>query len=57
MQQDYTESHSGRTKGTFLRDLGSEDGTFLRLPVGEPIELEEGDCLRLGDQILVVEDA
>lgn len=48
---------SFEAKGTFLRDLGSEDGTFLRLPVGEPIELEEGDCLRLGDQILVIEDA
>lgn len=43
-------------KGTFLRDLGSADGTFLRVPDDEELLLEPGDCLRIGDQFLQVEE-
>lgn len=48
---------SFEAKGTFLRDLGSADGTFLRVPDDEELLLEPGDCLRIGAQFLEVEAA
>lgn len=42
-------------KGTFLRDLGSVDGTFLRLMEEEEVLLEQGDTLRIGAQFLLIE--
>ncbi len=40
-------------EGYFLRDDGSETGTFLRLTAGKPVLLAPGDLLRMGRQILV----
>ncbi len=37
-----------------LRDLGSSNGTFLRLPAGAERALHDGDMLRLGRQVLRV---
>lgn len=48
---------SFESKGTFLRDLGSADGTYLRVPDDEELLLEAGDCLRIGAQFLQVEGA
>ena len=36
--------------GVFLQDLGSANGTYLR--VRNQITLSDGDMLRLGDQLL-----
>ncbi len=41
--------------GAVLRDLGSSNGTFRRLPIGGEQELAPGDTLRLGRNILRVE--
>jgi hypothetical protein len=38
-----------------LRDLGSADGTFIRLPPGSERELRDGDAVRLGREVLRVE--
>jgi hypothetical protein len=38
-----------------LRDLGSERGTFLRMPPGSERELLDGDAVRLGREVLRVE--
>lgn len=38
--------------GAFLRDLGSNAGTFLRIGDGEEVSLQSGDQLRLGDQFI-----
>lgn len=37
-----------------LRDLGSSSGTFLRIPSRAERELRDGDCVRLGREILRV---
>jgi hypothetical protein len=37
-----------------LRDLGSSNGTFLRLPAGAERMLHDGDMLRLGREVLRV---
>ena len=37
-----------------LRDLGSSNGTFLRLPAGAERMLHDGDALRLGREVLRV---
>ncbi len=44
-------SHSA--DGYFLRDDGSDTGTYLRLRAGKPMPLSTGDLLRLGREILV----
>ena len=44
-------SHSA--DGYFLRDDGSDTGTYLRLRPGKPTPLASGDLLRLGRQILI----
>lgn len=41
--------------GAMLRDLGSSNGTFIRLPPGGEHELRPGDTLRLGRNILRLE--
>lgn len=38
-----------------LKDLGSTNGTFLRIPIGTERELADGDCVRLGREVLRVE--
>ena len=38
-----------------LRDLGSSNGTFVRLPPGSERELSEGDRVRMGREVLRVE--
>ena len=38
-----------------LRDLGSPDGTFVRIPPGSELELHDGDALRIGREVLRVE--
>jgi pSer/pThr/pTyr-binding forkhead associated (FHA) protein len=38
-----------------LRDLGSSNGTFLRLPPGGDAPLRDGDELRMGRQVLRVD--
>ena len=42
-----------RENGTFLRDLGSTNGTYLRLPA--ETQLIQGDLLLLGQQLFIVE--
>jgi pSer/pThr/pTyr-binding forkhead associated (FHA) protein len=37
-----------------LRDLGSSNGTFVRIPPHAERELRDGDCLRLGREVLRV---
>jgi pSer/pThr/pTyr-binding forkhead associated (FHA) protein len=37
-----------------LRDLGSANGTFVRLPSGSERELQDGDLVRLGREVLRV---
>jgi hypothetical protein len=37
-----------------LRDLGSSNGTFVRIPSRAERELRDGDCVRLGREILRV---
>lgn len=52
-------SHASITnrEGTYyLRDDGSTSGTYLRLRVGHPRPVAPGDLLRLGRQILVVQN-
>ncbi len=39
----------GRAK---IKDLGSTNGTFRKIPAGEERELFRGDCLRVGGQVL-----
>lgn len=41
--------------GALLRDLGSSNGTFIRLPPGSERALQPGDTLRLGRNILRIE--
>jgi len=41
--------------GATLRDLGSSNGTFLRLAPGGEAELKNGDALRMGREVLRVE--
>ncbi len=43
--------------GAILRDLGSSNGTFVRVPPGGERELSEGDYVRLGRNILRVDPA
>ena len=38
-----------------LRDLGSSNGTFVRLPPGSERELHDGDAVRIGREVLRVE--
>jgi pSer/pThr/pTyr-binding forkhead associated (FHA) protein len=38
-----------------LRDLGSSNGTFVRVPPGAERELHDGDAVRLGREVLRVE--
>jgi pSer/pThr/pTyr-binding forkhead associated (FHA) protein len=38
-----------------LRDLGSSNGTFVRIPPGAERELHDGDAVRLGREVLRVE--
>ncbi len=38
-----------------LRDLGSQDGTYLRLPPRAERALAAGDCVRIGLQVIRVE--
>lgn len=40
-------------EGYFLRDEGSDSGTFLKLRAGKPVPLADGDLVRLGRQILL----
>lgn len=40
-----------------LRDLGSTSGTFVRLPPGSERELQDGDAVRIGREVLRVEVA
>jgi pSer/pThr/pTyr-binding forkhead associated (FHA) protein len=40
---------------TRLRDLGSSNGTFIRIPPGAERELHDGDAVRLGREVLRVE--
>jgi hypothetical protein len=40
-----------------LRDLGSSNGTFVRIPPGSELELHDGDSLRIGREVLRVEVA
>ena len=37
-----------------LRDLGSSNGTFIRLPPRAERELRDGDCVRMGREVLRV---
>jgi pSer/pThr/pTyr-binding forkhead associated (FHA) protein len=37
-----------------LRDLGSSNGTFVRLAPGSEQELQDGDLLRMGREVLRV---
>jgi hypothetical protein len=37
-----------------LRDLGSSNGTFVRIPAGADRELHDGDLLRMGREVLRV---
>ncbi|MHB1847051.1 MAG: FHA domain-containing protein [Deltaproteobacteria bacterium] len=37
-----------------LKDLGSTNGTFRKLPAGSERELGRGDCLRVGGQVIQV---
>ena len=39
-------------RGGILEDLGSSNGTFLRLRSGQERTLESGDLMRMGDQLL-----
>ncbi len=41
----------------YLRDDGSRSGTYLRLQHDRPLELHDGELLRVGRQILVVRKA
>lgn len=41
--------------GAILRDLGSSNGTFLRLPKGGERELRTGDTIRLGRNVFRLE--
>ncbi len=47
-------SVSGGPEGFFLRDDGSDTGTYLRLRPGQLRPLSAGDLLRLGRQLLVL---
>jgi pSer/pThr/pTyr-binding forkhead associated (FHA) protein len=38
-----------------LRDLGSSNGTFVRIPPGSERELHDGDAIRIGREVLRVE--
>lgn len=40
--------------GARLRDLGSSNGTYLRVPPHAERELRDGDCLRMGREVLRV---
>lgn len=40
------------SRGVIVRDLGSSNGTFLKIPQGGEWELQPGDTLRLGRNIL-----
>lgn len=44
-------SHGG--DGFFLRDDGSQTGVFLRTTEAKPVEVTDGDLLRLGRQFLI----
>lgn len=44
-------------EGAILRDLGSSNGTFVRVPTGTERELFEGDYVRLGRNILRLDRA
>lgn len=53
------ESHASvafRDGSYFLRDDGSRSGTYLRARSGHPVRLAGGDLIRLGRQILVVDE-
>jgi hypothetical protein len=41
--------------GARLRDLGSSNGTFLRVPPGGEVPLQDGDVVRMGREVLRVE--
>lgn len=43
------------TDSATLRDLGSSNGTFVRIPPGGERELRDGEALRIGREVLRVE--
>ena len=43
-------------EGFSLRDDGSDTGTFLRLRAGKPMPLAQDDLLRLGRQLLLLNE-
>jgi pSer/pThr/pTyr-binding forkhead associated (FHA) protein len=42
-------------EGATLRDLGTPEGTYLRVAPGAQCPLEPGDCVRIGLQVLRIE--
>jgi hypothetical protein len=40
--------------GVRLRDLGSSNGTFVKIPPHAERELRDGDCVRMGREVLRV---
>ena len=56
LMSDSHASISHGEDGYFLRDDGSANGVFLRLPAARKTPLQPGDLLRLGRQFLLVSD-
>jgi pSer/pThr/pTyr-binding forkhead associated (FHA) protein len=54
LSQTHAEILVDGESGARLRDLGSSNGTYLRLPPRAERELRDGDCLRLGREVLRV---
>jgi pSer/pThr/pTyr-binding forkhead associated (FHA) protein len=55
LSQAHAEIVVDREGGAVLRDLGSSNGTFLRVAPGGEVDLKDGDELRMGREVLRVE--
>jgi pSer/pThr/pTyr-binding forkhead associated (FHA) protein len=54
LSQAHAEIHVEGDGTVRLRDLGSANGTFVRLPPRAERELRDGDLVRVGRQVLRV---
>ena len=55
VSQLHAELHLEADGSARLRDLGSSNGTFVRLPPGSAREMRDGDRVRLGREVLRVD--
>jgi pSer/pThr/pTyr-binding forkhead associated (FHA) protein len=54
LSQSHAELHVDVAGNVRLKDLGSSNGTYVKLPPRAERELQDGDCVRIGREVLRV---